>query len=60
MQTEDYSFDLNSRTDVKNLKTNKIESLSVKDITERNLTKLLRTYNTQVLGLSCYGTFWKF
>jgi len=53
-------FDLNSRTDVKNLKTNKIESLSVKDITERNLTKLLRTYNTQVLGQAAMARFGNF
>jgi len=41
-------FDLNARIDVKNLKTNKIESISVKDLTERNLTSLLRMYNNQV------------
>ena len=53
-------FDLNARTDVKNLKTNRIESLSVKDITERNLTKLLRTYNTQVLGQAAMARFGNF
>ena len=38
-------FDLNARIDVKNLKTNEIQSLSVKDLTDRNLTRLLKMYN---------------
>jgi hypothetical protein len=53
-------FDLNARIDVKNLKTNQIESLSVKDLTERNLTKLLRTYNSQVLGQAAMARFGNF
>lgn len=53
-------FDLNARIDVKNLKTNQIESLSVKDLTERNLTKLLRTYNNQVLGQAAMARFGNF
>jgi len=53
-------FDLNARIDVKNLKTNKIESLSVKDLTERNLTNLLRTYNNQVLGQAAMARFGNF
>ena len=53
-------FDLNARIDVKNLKTNKIESLSVKDLTERNLTSLLRMYNNQVLGQAAMARFGNF
>jgi hypothetical protein len=50
-------FDFNARIDVKNYKTNKIESVSVKDFTERNLTKLLRMYNSQVLGNAAMTRF---
>lgn len=53
-------FDLNARIDVKNLKTNKIESISVKDLTERNLTSLLRMYNNQVLGQAAMARFGNF
>lgn len=53
-------FDLNARIDVKNLKTNKIESVSVKDFTDRNLTRLLRMYNSQVLGSAAMARFGNF
>jgi len=53
-------FDLNARIDLKNYKTNKIESVSVKDFTERNLTKLLRMYNSQVLGSAAMARFGNF
>jgi len=53
-------FDLNARIDVKNLKTNAIESLSVKDLTDRNLTRLLRMYNQQVLGSAAMARFFNF
>jgi len=53
-------FDLNARIDLKNLKTGKIESVSVKDFTDRNLTRLLRMYNGQVLGAAAMARFGNF
>ena len=53
-------FDLNARIDVKNLKTNEIQSLSVKDLTDRNLTRLLKMYNQQVLGSAAMARFFNF
>lgn len=53
-------FDLNARIDVKNYKTNQIESVSLKDFTDRNLTRLLRMYNSQVLGSAAMARFGNF
>ena len=53
-------FDLNARIDVKNLKTNEVESLAIKDLTDRNLTRLLRMYNQQVLGSAAMARFFNF
>jgi len=53
-------FDLNARIDLKNNKTNKIESVSVKNFTDRNLTRLLRMYNSQVLGSAAMARFGNF
>jgi len=53
-------FDLNARIDVKNNKTGTIDSLSIKDLTERNLTRLLKRYNQQVLGAAAMARFGNF
>ena len=53
-------FDLNARIDLKNYKTNKIESVSLKDFTDRNLNRLLRMYNSQVLGSAAMARFGNF
>ena len=53
-------FDLNARVDIKNNKTGKIDSLSIKDLTERNLTRLLKRYNQQVLGAAAMARFGNF
>lgn len=53
-------FDLNARIDLKNIQTGKIESVSVKDFTDRNLTRLLRMYNGQVLGAAAMARFGNF
>ena len=51
---------LNERIDIKNIKTGTIDSLSVKDLTERNLTRLLKRYNQQVLGAAAMARFGNF
>jgi len=53
-------FDLNARIDIKNNKTGTIDSLSIKDLTERNLTRLLKRYNQQVLGAAAMARFGNF
>ena len=51
---------LNERIDIKNIKTGTIDSLSVKDLTDRNLTRLLKRYNQQVLGAAAMARFGNF
>jgi len=51
---------LNERIDLKNNKTGTIDSLSVKDLTDRNLTRLLKRYNQQVLGAAAMARFGNF
>ena len=53
-------FQLNERIDIKNNKTGTIDSLSVKDLTDRNLTRLLKRYNQQVLGAAAMARFGNF
>ena len=53
-------FELNERIDIKNNKTGTIDSLSVKDLTDRNLTRLLKRYNQQVLGAAAMARFGNF
>ena len=53
-------FDLNARLDLKNIKTGEFESLSVKDLTDRNLTRLTRMYNSQVIGNAAMARFFNF
>jgi hypothetical protein len=51
---------LNERIDLKNNKTGTIDSLSVKDLTDRSLTRLLKRYNQQVLGAAAMARFGNF
>ena len=53
-------FQLNERIDIKNNKTGTIDSLSIKDLTDRNLTRLLKRYNQQVLGAAAMARFGNF
>nr|BAR32204.1 putative internal virion protein [uncultured Mediterranean phage uvMED] len=53
-------FDLNARLDLKNIKTGELESLSLKDLTDRNLTRITRMYNSQVIGNAAMARFFNF
>ncbi len=53
-------FNFNARVDVRSIRDGKVRSLSLKDLSERNLEKLLTRYANQVIGqaaMARYGGF---
>ena len=50
-------FNFNARVDVRSIKDGKVRSLSLKDLSERNLEKLLTRYSNQVIGQAAMARF---
>jgi hypothetical protein len=50
-------FDFNARVDVRSVRDGKVRSLSLKDLSERNLEKLITRYSNQVVGQAAMARF---
>lgn len=50
-------FNFNARVDVRSIRDGKVRSLSLKDLSERNLEKLLTRYANQVIGQAAMARF---
>ena len=50
-------FDFNARVDVRSIRDGKVRSVSLKDLSERNLEKLMTRYSNQVIGQAAMARF---